>query len=412
MKILLLNQFFWPDSAATSQFLTDLARELSARGHQVDVLCGGGRAYAQQDESGRPAVTIRRSLSLPFGRSKPMRLLSYASFLTTAGLLGLFRSKPDLVITLTTPPLVGMLGTFIKYARGVRHISWEMDLYPDVICDLGYFSAENPLIRLIGAVADFSRHHADGIIALGECMKRRLVARGVAPEKIHVSENWADGEVIEPLPFPALEPVTVLYSGNLGLGHDVETIADAMFALKDDPRFRFVFAGGGGRRDALETFCSQNAIPSVSFRPYCRREDLGQSLGEGHIGLVTQNAKCSGSIVPSKAYGILAAGRPLLYIGPADSTPAHLVHRFGCGWQIDCGDSEGLQQLLVRLAQNPDEIFEAGRASRAAFVSHYDRATGLEHLCSLLFDEQPVTAPLHAASASLSITGPITDSKL
>ena len=277
MKILLINQFFWPDSAATSQLLTDVARVFSQRGHSVQVLCAAS-SYAEADHSNAPDVQISRFRSLPFGRDKIGRMLSYASYLTAAGFAGLSGDKPDIVITLTTPPLVSLLGTLIKFARGGRHYSWEMDLYPDIVSDLGYLPSSNPMMRLVGMLADFSRHHADGVIALGECMKRRLVARGIPEDKINVAENWADGSAIHPAPFQNDGKLKLLYSGNLGLGHDVETFCESMRDLREDPQFQLTIAGGGSRHIPVQKYCREHSIFNVSFRPYCSRGSLGESL--------------------------------------------------------------------------------------------------------------------------------------
>jgi colanic acid biosynthesis glycosyl transferase WcaI len=151
--------------------------------------------------------------------------------------------------------------------RRARHVIWEMDIYPDIATDLGYFKKGGLVDRLSGAPIDLSRR---------DDMKNGPIARGIPAAKIHVAENWADGRQIRPQPVP-----------------DVETVAAAIPRL---PGIRFVFSGAGPRRAALE------------FRPHCERAQLGSSLAKGHIGLVT------------KVYGIMAAGRPILYIGPAGST--------------------------------------------------------------------------------------------
>ena len=322
MRILLVNQFFWPDCAATSQLLTDLARCLSERGHEVCVVCGNS-GYSEQDEdpSHRPDVRILQSPTLPFGRSKPVRLLSYLSFIITAAVIGITSRKFDTVVTLTTPPLLSVLGTMLKRFRGTRHIVWEMDVYPDVAVDLGMWRADGLVARMVGQIADRSRAASDAVIALGPCMRQRLEARGLDSRRIHVVENWADGRTIEPLPLRTTEPLRVLYSGNLGLAHDIGTIYGAMVELKDDPRFHFVFAGGGAAKRDLQTLCERSAVSGVTFRSYCKREDLGRSLSDGDIGLVTQKESCLGSVVPSKVYGLMAAGRPILFIGPRESTP-------------------------------------------------------------------------------------------
>lgn len=384
MTVLLLNQFFWPDSAATSQLLTDVACGLADRGHQVHVICTDG-GYALKDASGRPPVTVHRVKSVPFVRGALGRILSYASFLLSAALRGALLPRADLVITLTTPPLLSLIGSFLKAFRGSPHFIWEMDVYPDVAVDLNYFKASGVLDRMVGMLADFTRHRADGILALGPCMQRRLIDRGIAAKKIHIAENWADGRLIHPMPAPPTDrALTILYSGNLGLAHDVETIFGAMNTLKHDDRFRFIFAGGGPQRQRLEADCLNAEIINAEFHPYRQRTSLSESLAACHIGLVTQRAACLGSVVPSKLYGLLAAARPVLYIGPASSTAGMLISGSGCGWQLECGDKVGLTNLLLRLAKQPFEIEEAGRRAYAAFTQYYDLPIGVARVCGLV----------------------------
>jgi colanic acid biosynthesis glycosyl transferase WcaI len=384
MKILLLNQFFWPDSAATSQLLTDLARGLAEGGNDVYVVCAeGGYAVTASDEA--PPVHIHRVKALPFVRGRLGRILSYLSFYVSATFVGLTLPRQDLVVTLTTPPLLSLLGTIIKVSRGTRHFIWEMDVYPDVAIDLNYFKAGGVIDRVTGLLADYSRHHANGIIALGECMKRRLMQRGVPAENIFVADNWADGNSIIPLPRRGNpDKLVLLYSGNLGLAHDLDTIAAAVRDLRKDERFSFLFVGSGGRRDELGALCVKEDIHSVELRPYVQRSSLSESLSEGDIGLVTQRENCCGSVVPSKVYGLLAAGRPILFIGPREATPALIVERFACGWQVDCGDVTSLKSLLLYLADHPEDIKEAGRRARQTLLAHYDLPIGVARITTIL----------------------------
>jgi len=289
------------------------------------------------------------------------------------------------VITLTTPPLLSLIGNALKLLRGSRHFIWEMDVYPDVAVDLDYFKAGRFLDRAVGLVADFSRRHADGILALGPCMKARLVGRGIPEGKIHIAENWADSTLIHPVTRPSGDDrLTILYSGNLGLAHDVETILSAMNELKDDVRFRFIFAGGGPLRKQLETDCRSAKIGSAEFRPYSQKKNLGESLGTGDIGLVTQRAACVGSVVPSKVYGLLAAGRPILFIGPTTSAAAQVIRKHACGWQVDCGDSAGLIRLLRSLTEDRAAVEAAGLRARQAFLKNYDLPLGVARICELV----------------------------
>ena len=311
------------------------------------------------------------------------RLVSYASFFAGAAVRGAWGPKPALVLTLTTPPLISLLGTLLKSLRGSRHFIWEMDLYPDIAVELNFMKPRSVVTRLVGAVADFSRKRADGIITLGDDMKARLVARGIPEHKILVAENWADGCEIVPAPFEE-GPLVVHYSGTFGLAHEEHTISEAMRKLRDDSRFRFVFAGGGARRKRLEEFCLAEDIGMAEFRPYARRSELGRSLAEGHVGLVTQIAETMGAVVPSKTYGIMAAGRPVLYIGPAGATPARIIEGHGCGWRVEPGDSVGLVRLLERLEQDRSLVREAGGRARRAFEKYYDKRIGVERILSIL----------------------------
>ena len=384
MRILLLNQFFWPDSSATSQLLTDLARGLADRGHQVDVICAGG-GYGLADEGSAPSARIFRAGALPFVRGPVGRMLSYLSFYVSATLRGLTLPRPDLVITLTTPPLLSLLGTLIKVLRGSRHFIWEMDIYPDVAVDLNYFKAGGALDRITGVLADLSRRRADGVIALGDCMKQRLMRRGLPADRIFVAENWADGAAIRPVRRPGNpDDLVLLYSGNLGLAHDLDTLLGAIAALRHEDSFKFLFVGSGGRRAELEAFCVERGIHSVELRPYAQRSNLGESLGAGDIGLVTQRDACCGSVVPSKVYGLLAAGRPVLFIGPREATPARIIAQYACGWQIDCGDVAALVSLLHRLAADPAEVRAAGSRARQALLEQYDLPIGVARICAIV----------------------------
>ena len=382
MQITFLNQFFWPDTAATGQLLADLCRAIAAEQGEATAICGGSD-YGVQDATVRPRARILRASLVPFSRSPLHRLLSYASFIAGAVWNSYRIKRPDIVLTLTTPPLLSVLGRMIKLMRGCRHYIWEMDVYPDIAVDLGVLGRNSILTSVIGLLADWSRRNADGIIALGDDMKARLIARGIPEDRIFVAENWADGSEITPQPFPE-GPFVVHYSGTLGLAHDVDTIAGAMDRLRNDSRFHFVFVGGGARREYLKNYCQERGVKNVAFHPYCSRCELGSGLAQGHVGLVTQLPQTSGSLVPSKTYGIMAAGRPVLYIGPSDTTPAQNIRRYGCGWRIDPSDIDGLVHLLERLEADREAVHDAGRRSREAFEQHYDLPIGVQRIINIL----------------------------
>jgi len=388
MKILFVNQFFWPDVAATGQFLTDLVRQLG-RDHEITVICSAGSYAETEAGQSAPPARIVRVPGLSYQRGTLARALSYSTFFLGALWYELRCPRQDLIVTMTTPPLLAIGGRILKALRGTRHYIWEMDLFPDALVSLGALSERGWITRVLGWLEDSCRRRSDGIIALGPCMRRRLVSRGIPRNLVRVAENWADGGTISPGPYRRSEPLNVLYSGNLGLSHDVDTIACAMRHFRNDPRFVFTFAGGGVGRSRLEAICSTEGIGNARFLPYASRDRMGEHLGQADIGLVTERAICIGTVVPSKVYGLMAAGRPILFIGPRRATPSLLIRRFQCGWHVEAGDSGPLIALLESLSANRETIWRHGRRARAAFDRYYDLPHGVNRVAAALGLETP-----------------------
>jgi colanic acid biosynthesis glycosyl transferase WcaI len=407
VRILIVSQFFGSDTAAVGQFVADVANGASEAGHGVLVVCGDDRYGIREsvrwtDIRNSPSETIRFCdgrlqkgallvscvRNLPFSHYKARKLMSYASFFAGATWKALTGPKVDVILTLTAPPGLAWIGWLMQRVRGCRHVVWEMDVYPDIAVALGM-----PLACLLAEVLDYPRRRADVVIVLGDCMKERLLQHQIPRERIFVAENWADGQEIYPLPFPEGPQLRILYSGNLGLAHEIATIRGVIEGLAGDLGFRFDFVGGGPQRKDLDDSCRRRAIGNTSFRPYVRHEDLGTSLAECHIGLVTQKAETLGAVVPSKVYGLMAAGRPFLYIGPAAATPALLIRRFDCGWHYECGDVGGVLGLLRYLQVHPEEIRAKGDHARKAFADHYDKPAGVARICRALGLEVPDMCP-------------------
>lgn len=395
-RIIVISQFFGQDQSAVGQFLSDFADGAAAAGHDVRVICGTTEYVPAKDaapaayqtdipeeirerSTGSGTIRVVRVKTATFSQSKAKKLLSYATFYAGALWRALWIPKPDVVLTLTAPPGLAWIGWLVQRMRGCRHVAWEMDVYPDVAIAL-----DIPVAAWTSRMLDFPRRRATAVIALGPCMRTRLLQHRIAEDRVVVAENWADGQSITPWPFPEQRPLRILYSGNLGLVHEVATIRAVMERLANSPDFLFIFAGGGMARRELTDFCQERGIENVSFLGYAPLQDLGASLAGGHVGLVTQQPSTIGAVVPSKIYGLMAAGRPVLFIGPAAATPALLIQRFDCGWHFDCGDKDGVRSLLVRLLDHPEEIREKGRNGREAFVESYDKPAGVARVINAL----------------------------
>src|SRR5580700_6089215 len=155
MRIILINQFFWPDAAATSQYLTDLARFLAAQGHEVEVLCGRS-SYARLEDAGEaPPVVVHRMACSPFKHGLPARMCSYASFFMGALWMGVRMPAADVVVTLTTPPMLSVIGAVLKKLRHKKHFIWEMDLFPEALIDVGLVKQNSRMVRMLGEIADW-----------------------------------------------------------------------------------------------------------------------------------------------------------------------------------------------------------------------------------------------------------------
>lgn len=395
-RIVVISQFFGPDQSSVGQFLADFANGAAAAGHDVWVICGAidyaapevaapraadreNSKATQEHFIGGGTISVVRVKTAAFSQSKARKLLSYATFYAGALWRALWIPRPDVVLTLTAPPGLAWIGWLVRRIRGSRHVAWEMDVYPDIAIALGI-----PVAAWTSPLLDFPRRRANAVIALGSCMKTRLLQHRIAEDRIVIAENWADGRAIIPLPFPASRPLRILYSGNLGLAHDVGTIRAVMERLAGSADFLFVFSGGGLARRELIQFCREHGIGNVSFPGYVPLQDLGAGLAEGHVGLVTQKPSTVGAVVPSKIYGLMAAGRPVLFIGPAAATPALLIRRFDCGWRFDSGDEDGVQSLLLRLLEHPEEIRKKGQNGRTAFIENFDKPAGVARVMRAL----------------------------
>ncbi|HEU4383421.1 MAG TPA: glycosyltransferase family 4 protein [Anaeromyxobacteraceae bacterium] len=384
MKVLLLNQFFHPDLSATAQMLTDLAEDLAASGLTVTALAtrgsylGGGALPARDEHRG---VAIRRLWATSLGkRTLVHRALDYASFYASAALALATMPRQDVVLALTTPPLIAAAGMVARALRGSRLVYWVQDLYPEVAVAFGVMRPRSPGARLMAAVSRAVLSRADAVVALGEAMRERCVAAGARPDHTAVIPNWADGASVRPIPHhenPLRAELAqgarclVMYSGNIGRGHDVATLVEAARRLRHRADIAFLFQGEGARRAAAERVAAE--LPNLRLGPYQPRERLAASLSAGDLHLVSLDPPLGGLLEPSQLYGLMAAGRPALFVGPAESEVARTVEREGCGAAFRNGDAEGLAAAVAALADDPGRREEMGRRAREALLARYDR---------------------------------------
>ena len=400
MRVVFLNRFFFPDHSATSQILTDLAFHLAGCGIDVRVVTSRQRyddpnAYLPKAES-IGGVAIYRISTTRFGRSALIgRGFDYLSFYSSVFRPVLAWAKPgDVLVAKTDPPLLCVVAMKLAKHRGLHLVNWLQDLYPEVAMALGVPFFRGPVGRSLLQLRDASLLAADVNVVVGECMAGLLRKRGIEPEGIRVIPNWCDDEEIQPIA-PLDNPLrrewglenrfVVGYSGNLGRGHEFETVLAAAERLRSDQRFCFLFIGGGNRLAELTHCVRERGLDHLfRFLPYQERRVLKLSLGVPDVHLISLRPELEGLIVPSKLYGIAAAGRPIIAIAASDGEIGRLVRRHDCGVVVEPGEGELLADMLHRLSQNSGRLAEMGRCARAMLELNFTRRHAFERWRSVL----------------------------
>ena len=392
MRLLLVNQHYYPDVASTGQHLTDLAEHLAADGYSVEVLTGRGKYVAGKVEAParevRNGVRIRRLRTTSFGRGSHIgRVGDYLSFYVRVLAALLFGPSRDGVLFLTTPPLLGFLGAIARLFRGHRYGVWSMDLHPDAEVASGMLRGGSLPAKVLEWMNATGYRYADFVVDLGPYMKRRIVEKGVAPERTHTVHVWSAKEEIVPTPRdrnPLIDELglrdkfVVMYSGNAGIVHDFDAICDAMRQLKDDPSIYFLFVGDGPRRREIERFAKDNDIQNFSYRAYFSRQQLRYSLSVADAHLISLRKPFVGISVPGKLYGIMASGRPALFVGPRECESAETISRADCGAIVDpsAGTERASTEIVSALRSwmaDPHRRAVLGENGRRAFLQSYER---------------------------------------
>lgn len=397
MPVIFLNRYFHPDHSATSQMLSELAFGLAAAGLPVRVITG--RQRYDDPAAALPAfetvagVHVHRVATTRFGRARlPGRALDYLTFYLAAAVC-LFRlaRRGDVVVAKTDPPLLSIIAAPVARLRGARLVNWLQDVFPEVAEALGVGGRAGRLtFAILRRLRNRSLRAASANVVLGSRMAEVVARQGVDQSRIHIIPNWADGTCIRPIA-AADNPLraawgyngafVVGYSGNLGRAHEPDTLTDAMVRLQaqasppgaDIPQVMFLFIGGGAKSGALQAEVARRRLVNVRFEPYQPQDRLAESLSVADVHIASLIPELEGLIVPSKVYGIAAAGRPIVYIGDPDGEIPRVLRAFDIGVTVRQGDAAGLARVLMDLAGDPGRSRAMGRRARALFEQRYDR---------------------------------------
>jgi colanic acid biosynthesis glycosyl transferase WcaI len=378
-RVIFVNRVYWPSTAATAQLLTDLAEALADRGWTVHVVAAGEASTRHH------GVTLHRTGDSDCHGGLWSRLAGYRRFRRAARRhLAALVQPGDTVVALTDPPLLGRALAATLVNRGSSLVHWVQDIYPEIA--IAHFGAlAGVLLAPLRPPRDAAWRQARSCVVLGEDMARTLAKRGIEPGRIALIPNWAPRELDEPASPPAIAArraawgisgeFVVAYSGNLGRVHEFNAVLAAVRQLRDRRDIAFVFIGAGARFEAVRR--ATRGLGNVRLLPPEPRGTLAAALAAADAQLVTLKPDFAGLVYPSKLAGVLAAGRPVLFVGPTAGEISGFLQREGCGAAFGADEGTRLATEITRWAAEPAQCRETGRRARAAYEKHFTFAAAL-----------------------------------
>ena len=402
-RIKIITQFYPPDFAATGQLIQELSAQLSTQGIEVSIFTGQpGYAFTKSQAPAKEQldnVNIRRSrVTKLWSKRIRGKALNGVIFCIRAGLhLCRHRDKNTVLLLTTAPPFLSILGYLANLCFDLPYVCLIYDLYPDAATELKVISPQHPVAKLWDKINDLVWQKAQGLIVLSSTMKERIIAKHPqVADQISVIHNWANSEWIKPISkqenwfaqqHGINQKFTVLYSGNLGRCHDVETILATIKLLKDDP-IQFVFIGAGAKQQICIEAVKSLGLQNCLFLPYQDRENLPYSLTACDLAFVSIAPGLEGIVAPSKLYGIMAAGRAIAAICDSQSYLRNLIANAACGACFDHNDSQGLADFIRSVAANPALTIAMGQAGRKYLEEHFTPEIIAEQYKGVLHSEQ------------------------
>jgi glycosyltransferase involved in cell wall biosynthesis len=386
--ILLFNRSFWPDIEATGQFLTQLCEQL-AKKYRVTVVVG--RSYYVKKDSFGPfcfckretlhGIEILRVRHTRFWKGRFLgRITNWLTYSLLAFIVAL-RLRPDLIIACTDPPFVGVIAFFISRLKSVPFIYNCRDLFPDVALELGRLQP-GLRSRMFDSLNKKALSAASVVVCLGQSMKERIEAKGIAEHHLMVIPDWADTTVIKPVPkennhllekFNLRDTFVIMYSGNIGLSQDFNSLLHALTRVEEHFPFYLVFVGEGSGKRKLRRQTQSLGFRNAVFLSYQSIDTLSYSLSMADLHLVPLKKGMAGASVPSKVYGIMAAGRPYLAIADRESEPVRFVEEYRCGFWAPPGDVRKISDVIMQILGNTRELEEMGRRARNIAQERFDK---------------------------------------
>lgn len=417
MHIAFFNRSYYPDQTATGQLLTDLCEDLVRdHGCRVSVVAGppllpsatfdpqSGGLVTRTTHNG---VEIFRARGTRWPKARfSGRATNYMTYFGSACYAGLRLDRPDVLVAQTDPPIIGLAAWLAAKRFRAPLVMAFKDLFPEVTALLPDFHSDT-INAGLQAVNKFLVRRAAMNVALGETMKRRLVQdKGAPVERTTIIADWADTTAIAPgdkrNAFSVAQGLdqtfVVMHSGNLGLSQSLETLVEAAALLKDVPDLVLVFQGEGVKKSDLEAQAASLGLRNVRFLPFQPKATLSDSFASADLFVVSLQQGLAGYIVPSKLYGILAAGRP--YVAAVEDTceVASITRTNACGLIAVPGDARSLADRILELYRDPALRVRCGTNARRAALAFDRRGQVRKYL--ELFRAVTATQPRERAAAA------------
>lgn len=389
---MIISEPFYPQVAAIGQLLTDLSEDLVKAGFQVKVVTGNPNNIFNKNnriprKENYKGIEIIRLKNTTFSKYKMTgRVLNYLSFHFLVYLNVLFCERPDLVFVLSTPPFISFSGLMLKLFKGSKVIYNVQDLFPDLAVELGKLRNKT-FIFILKTLSKYIIRKMDKVIVVGECMGRKMkeeLLKDIEADHIVTIHNWTDGEKLKAIgeeenylkkEWGLGGKFIVLYSGNIGYLHEFDTIISAAEDVQNK-RYKdvvFVFIGEGIKKEYIRKKAEEKGLNNILFFSYQPREILTYSLGLANISLVTLEKGFEGMVVPSKIYGILASGRPVIAVVGGESEIVEIIRKGKCGKIIKIGGYKALSKAIINYYKNPQKCNEEGMNGRKYFEKNFDR---------------------------------------
>lgn len=403
MKVLLLNQCFYPDVVATAQQLTDLAVGLTAKGHSVTVVTSD-RGYDNPAQTFPrretwQGIEIIRISSVSLGKhARWRRAANFASFLVNCSLKLWSLPRFDVVVALTSPPLISFLGACFVRIKGGRFFFWVMDLNPDEAIAAGWLKENSIPARLLGRILHYGLLRAEKVIALDHFMKQRIVDKGLEANRVAVIPPWAHDDTVR---FDAdgreafrdqhnlAGKFVVMYAGNHSPCHPLDTLVEAARRLRENPEIVFCFVGGGSEQKKVAEFAARHGLENIRCLPYQPFEMLAGSLSAADLHTIVMGDTFVGIVHPCKIYNILSIGGPFLYIGPSESHISEIARQTGGNYATYSANSGDVDTVTKHILDAARRVSSEPLPRGSQIADSFSVSTLLPKLIAL-FEAAPV----------------------